>query len=166
MGPLPLAFYAPQISRGSDSPPLVLSCSGSTEKREPVAALPRRKRAVFVTLPRSLAACARLAGACGLRLSFYLQVTVEFQSVPAASRAAARGSIEKREPVAALPRRKRTIFVPLPRSLAACVRVAGAWGLGLSLYLHPFQRALRVKTAPFGAVLIMLRQQGFCSMRG
>ena len=38
MGPLPLAFYALQISLVSDVPPLVLSCSGSTEKFEPVAA--------------------------------------------------------------------------------------------------------------------------------
>ena len=50
MGPLPLAFYAPQLSSVSAGPPLVLSCSGSTEKFEPVAALPRRERNLFVPL--------------------------------------------------------------------------------------------------------------------
>jgi len=50
VGPLPLAFYAPQLFSVSDGPPLVLSGSGSTEKIEPVAALPRRQRKLFVPL--------------------------------------------------------------------------------------------------------------------
>ena len=82
---------------------------------------------------------------------------VHFQSVPAASRAAACGSTEKREPVAALPRRKRAFFVPLPRIFAASVSVAGAWGLRLSFYygISPLSAHLRnAKTTRMQVVLI------------
>ena len=74
MGPLPLAFYAPQISSASDGPPLVLPGSGSTEKVEPVAAFaaPTAKafRAFSRGYPRRIAF---VAGAWGLCLSRFMR---------------------------------------------------------------------------------------------
>ena len=74
MGPLPLAVCALQISLVSDVPPLVLPCSGSTEKFEPVAAFAAPTAKAFRVFSRGYPRrIVLVAGAWGLCLSRFMR---------------------------------------------------------------------------------------------